>query len=382
MRTPIFTVLLLALAAFSLFGQGDIVNTLGSGGTFSIEYGLDTFLQLDQADGHLDLFRSLTLPVTTSSSLGIIFKGSNRFMHDFKAASVSGQNTFLGELAGNFTMSGTSDQASQNSAVGYATLTALTTGKRNSAFGYRTLYTNNSGQSNSGYGDEALHKNTSGSSNAGFGGDVLFNNTTGSYNSAFGVLALHSITTGSDHNTAIGYNAGYNLTNGSNNSFIGHNAQPSAATVSDEITLGNSSVTVLRCYAPGGLTTVSDSRDKRNIKDVPVGLNFLMSVKPRVFNWDRREWYGNEKADGSKMKKEPTVGFIAQELDEAQTEANAEWLNLVLKSNPEKLEATPGNLLPIMVKAIQELKKENDALQERIAKLENPSVSHAAKSEQ
>ena len=45
------------------------------------------------------------------------------------------------------------------------------------------------------------------------------------------------------------------------------------------------------------------------------------------------------------MKEEPTAGFIAQELDEAQTTGNAEWLNLVLKDNPEKWEATPGNLL-------------------------------------
>ena len=69
------------------------------------------------------------------------------------------------------------------------------------------------------------------------------------------------------------------------------------------------------------------------------------------------------------MKEEPTAGFIAQELDEVQTTENAEWLNLVLKDNPEKWEATPGNLLPIMVKAIQdlnlkceELKSENNIL--------------------
>ncbi|MBP9582520.1 MAG: hypothetical protein KBE38_10205 [Ignavibacterium sp.] len=43
---------------------------------------------------------------------------------------------------------------------------------------------------------------------------------------------------------------------------------------------------------------------------------------------------------------------------------------LVLKDNPEKLEATPGNLLPIIVKAIQDLKKENDVLKNRINKLE------------
>ena len=87
-----------------------------------------------------------------------------------------------------------------------------------------------------------------------------------------------------------------------------------------------------------------------------------MKIKPRQFNWDRREWYPDNKSDGSKMNEEPTAGFIAQELDEVQTSENADWLNLVLKDNPEKLEATPGNLLPIIVKAIQDLKKENDEL--------------------
>ena len=78
-----------------------------------------------------------------------------------------------------------------------------------------------------------------------------------------------------------------------------------------------------------------------------------MKIKPRQFNWDKRDWYNGNISDGSKMKEEPTAGFIAQELDEAQTFENTEWLNLVLKDNPEKLEATPGNLLPIIVKAIQ-----------------------------
>jgi hypothetical protein len=62
------------------------------------------------------------------------------------------------------------------------------------------------------------------------------------------------------------------------------------------------------------------------------------------------------------MQEESTAGFIAQELDEVQTKENAQWLNLVLKDNPVKWEATPGNLFPIVVKAIQELKYENDEL--------------------
>ncbi len=95
-----------------------------------------------------------------------------------------------------------------------------------------------------------------------------------------------------------------------------------------------------------------------------------MQIKPRLFNWDKREWYENNLSDGSKMKEAPTAGFIAQELDEVQTTENAEWLDLVLKDNPEKLEATYGNLLPVMVKAIQELKTENDMLKERLSKFE------------
>ena len=70
------------------------------------------------------------------------------------------------------------------------------------------------------------------------------------------------------------------------------------------------------------------------------------------------------------MQQTPTAGFIAQELDEVQCGEKVEWLNLVLKDNPDKWEATYGNLLPVMVKAIQELKKENDELVDRIQILE------------
>ncbi len=75
------------------------------------------------------------------------------------------------------------------------------------------------------------------------------------------------------------------------------------------------------------------------------------------------------------MKEEPTAGFIAQEFDEVQNSEHAEWLNLVLKDNPDKWEATYGNLLPVIVKAIQELTIKNEQLKiekdEEIAELKN-----------
>ena len=137
--------------------------------------------------------------------------------------------------------------------------------------------------------------------------------------------------------------------------------QPSSPTAIDQITLGNSFVSSLRCNVQT-ITSLSDARDKKNIKDLTLGLEFITRLKPRQFNWDRREWYEEGLSDGSKIQEEPTAGFIAQEFDEIQRSENAEWLNLVLKDNPDRWEATYGNLLPVMVKAIQELSIKNEEL--------------------
>ena len=400
MKTAVLAVILFVALAGSLLGQtGNINNTLGTGGSFVIKDGLTTFLSL--TDGNLSVNVSLTLPPTTGASVGVIYNANDRFIHNYQATGTLGYNTFLGVGAGNFTMAGSGSEASANTAVGRLSLSSLTTGSQNSAFGNQALWKNatgvynaafgsyallnSTGSNNSAFGSNALLRNTSASANSAFGYNALALNTTGQGNAALGFSALTSNESGNQNsgfgtqalygttgsfNTAIGYNAGFNLTSGSNNICVGNNAQPSTADISNEITLGNSSIQTLRCQVIT-ITALSDARDKKNIKDLSLGLDFLMEVQPREFNWDRREWYGDEKSDGSKMKEAPTAGFIAQELDEAQSKARAEWLNLVLKSNPEKLEATPGNLLPIMVKAIQELKNENDALKNRLSKSES-----------
>ena len=45
-------------------------------------------------------------------------------------------------------------------------------------------------------------------------------------------------------------------------------------------------------------------------------------------------------------------------------------LDLVMENNPDRLEAKYANLLPIAIKAIQELSAQNDALTTRITALE------------
>lgn len=162
-----------------------------------------------------------------------------------------------------------------------------------------------------------------------------------------------------ENNTALGYQAGNTITTGSNNTALGNAAAASSATVSNEVTLGNSSVTTLRCQV--ALTVLSDERDKKDIEDVPIGMDFINALRPVKFTWARR--------DGTKEGIQE-AGFIAQELDAVQQAFGAEdYMRLVYKSNPEKLEATPANLLPIMVKAIQELSAQNAELSARISAL-------------
>jgi hypothetical protein len=58
------------------------------------------------------------------------------------------------------------------------------------------------------------------------------------------------------------------------------------------------------------------------------------------------------------------IGFIAQELAEVEDALNAhDVLALTYRENPEKLEASYGRLVPILVKAIQELSARLDALE-------------------
>lgn len=284
--------------------------------------------------------------------------------------------------------SGTFILNDKNIGFGTGVLNAITSGKENVALGTNALIKNTVGINNVSIGSLSLMENTSGYGNVGVGAFALIKNIIGVYNTALGTGSLNASTTGDfnvavgyqasvynldgRHNVAIGTNAGYNNIHGSNNIFIGAYSLGSSSVVSNEITLGDSQISALRCNVQS-ITSLSDARDKKNIQDLAVGLDFINSLKPRQFNWDKREWYENNKSDGGKVEKQSTAGFIAQELDEAQQQYNLNWLKLVYKSNPEKWEATYGNLLPVIVKAIQELSRKEEKLVEK-EKLLNDKV--------
>ena len=366
MKTKILFIIICNLIICNLQYTQNITNTLGTSGLFTIKDVSNNYLTLTQSTGQVNILKTLRLEYTTSSGLGIIFKGADRFLHNYQASGTNGYNTFLGINAGNFTMAGSGPQASYNTGIGFS-LGSLTTGYENTAMGFNSLNFNTTGYFNTAVGVQSLNSNTMGFQNTAMGLNSLYSNDIGVYNTAVGFGSLFSNTFGA-WNTALGYNAGSTITTGSNLTCIGNNSQPTTGSADHQVTLGDFGVSILRC-AQTSITYLSDARDKKNIKDLSLGLDFVMKLKPRQFNWDKRELYENNMSDGSKMQETPTAGFIAQELDEVQTTQNAEWLNLVLKDNPEKWEATPGKLFPVIVKAIQELKAENDILKENNEKL-------------
>tara|TARA_R110000868_G_scaffold96826_3_gene266177 strand:- start:349 stop:1533 length:1185 start_codon:yes stop_codon:yes gene_type:complete len=285
-------------------------------------------------------------------------------------ANVSGiENTAVGSSA---LGSNTTDS---NTAVGFNALTQTTTGNANTAVGAASLTAHTTGTDNSAFGQNALVGLTTGSGNTAIGKSALAANSTNSGNIAIGVSSLFFAT--ADNNTAIGRSAGFSvstgtqnvllgrsagfsgtndLTTGSNDIIIGYNAAASSATVSNEITLGNSSIATLRCQVTT-ITSLSDARDKTNVTDLSAGLGFVNALRPVKFDWNMR--------DGGKVGI-PDTGFIAQDLQAVQATTGIEIPGLVYAENPEQLEAGYGKLIPVLVKAVQELSAEIERLKSHI----------------
>lgn len=243
-------------------------------------------------------------------------------------------------VGSSFTGSNVTTSATNSTLVGSGAGAALTDGTFNTFIGSNAGINVTTSTSNTAVG--AYSNGFTGGGNTVVGSSASFGGTTGTNNTVIGAGA-----DGGD-----GENPPY-INTGSNNTVIGANAKPSANNVSNEVTLGNSSIATLRCQVTS-ITSLSDARDKTDVAPLTTGLATVMALNPVRFTWNMR--------DGGKVGVKDS-GFIAQDL---QT-VDDEWLRLVYSENPDKLEASYGRLIPVLVKAIQELKAEIDQLKADIA---------------
>jgi hypothetical protein len=186
--------------------------------------------------------------------------------------------------------------------MGHYALAANTTASNNTAVGIDSLRFATTGGGNVGVGLNAGLSITTGSNNTAVGSYALNSTTTATDSCAFGNYALGSNTTGL-YNVGIGQDAGNFVvanTTGSNNVFIGFRSAGSSATVSNTVTLGNSSIATLRCQQTS-ITSLSDARDKTDIAPLEHGLDFVKQLKPVSFEWNMRpETYTDQ--DGNEIE--------------------------------------------------------------------------------
>jgi hypothetical protein len=122
--------------SFSMLSGAAIESQLPGTTAFTDKANSFTFSQ--SITGSLSITGNINLPVTTDSLHGVLTLGGYPFLHSYGTG-----NTFVGQHAGNFSITG-----AFNTASGFVALYSNTTGELNTASGSDALYSNTTGNGN------------------------------------------------------------------------------------------------------------------------------------------------------------------------------------------------------------------------------------------
>lgn len=278
-------------------------------------------------------------------------------------------------------------------------------GDYNIGLGWRALCNVRNGQCNIGIGVCALDTITDGLNNIGIGKQSMQAGSTACDNIAIGQCALFCNQT-SCNNVSIGRSAAFYQTNGSRNVVIGHQSGQAHTNASGVVAIGaetspanndlksitlgcgvtsNGSCNVTFGHGAtklhilmDGVTTswtaASDCRLKCNIQDYTAGLNVVKALRPVTFEWKAKcdiaqcwsQFYDAESTDPIMGDADNVYhGFIAQEVKKI-IDANPAIPNgqhIWSCSNEGIQGLSPSDLVPILVKAIQELEQRVQVLE-------------------
>jgi hypothetical protein len=293
-----------------------------------------------------------------------------------------------------------------NIALGVNTLGANTTGNFNIAIGSRTMFDKQTGNYNIAVGPNALENNTNGANNVVMGYNSGFSNVTGSGNVFLGYQAGYNETDSnklyidnSSTNTPLIYGdfgldtavvngnltvsnangthanatidvSGLEVSNlGSANMGLDGDVVPFASTTYD---LGNNvagehwdSVVALN------FVTFSDKRTKDNIAGIGYGLKEILALRPVSFRY-------NERVTADKRTR---LGLIAQEVEEVIPEAvfsedvDVDEQGKVMRYEGEFKAMTYTDLIPVLIKAIQEQNERIDSLEKELKTLKRSNTN-------
>jgi trimeric autotransporter adhesin len=236
-------------------------------------------------------------------------------------------------------------------AIGNGALTTCTTGSNNVAVGDAAMYANTTGALITAVGYLAGGANTTGVQSIYVGnqaGNYTVLNTTGNYNTMIGPFC-HGTAADTTNANVIGYNV---------------------AGEGGYTTIGISGDDIRAAHGTATWATVSDERVKKDIADSTAGLSFINDLRPRTFNFKAKgdlpkEFTGYEEGSTESYKNSKTQhGFIAQEVKAVIDNHSelTEGFNLWNVRDTGQQEVAEAALIPMLVKAIQELSAEVEKL--------------------
>jgi hypothetical protein len=306
-------------------GSGTLSSITPASGNWNTGLGIDAGKSITTGDSHTCVGFSAGKVITTGLNL-----------------------TAIGAYAG-FTATG-----NYNTLLGYGTGYAQTIPQHNTCVGWSAGFYNVTGASNTLVGSWAGRGISANSydNNTFLGFSVGLNVTTGSKNVLIGSLNGDALTTGAN-NVAVGYNGVSFLTTGINNTIIGDAAAITLTTGSNNICLGKASnvsasgaasqivigvsysgTADTRVHIGNGTSHIyadynsastwthsSDRRQKRNIMDDTLGLDFINNLRTVTYQHKApsefpMEWTSYNSTD-TKAPDKVIHGFIAQEVKEA-----------------------------------------------------------------
>lgn len=274
--------------------------------------------------------------------------------------------------------------ASFNTMIGY-NAGFNTNADYNQAMGTFALYANEKGKANIAIGHQANSLNVNANNNVAIGVDVLRNHldSDGHDNTAIGTQALLNIKSGHS-NTAIGRKAlattiaGNPAVKFTGSIGLGANTRISG---SYQCQLGNSGVTV---YAYGAVQNRSDLRDKADIRDTVLGLDFIKKLRPVDFKWDYRDDYiiVNEDGtviklpkDGSKKGGRYHHGLIAQEVKSIIDSTGVDFGGFQdhqINGGEDLYTIGYEEVIAPLIKAVQQLSADLETVKTELAALKKP----------
>ena len=221
-------------------------------------------------------------------------------------------------------------------------------------------------------------------------------NGNGSSNIAMGRCSAKDIA-GGNCNVAIGSFAGIAITSGNDNISIGRAAGCTITTTSCVINIGynmtntTASTTCIggTCVMAAQFTATSDCRSKKDIKDLPYGLDFINLLRPVSYKWkpqeDKLDKDGNliHKGEQNHTHQRTMFGLLGQQVKESLSKLGLGYNDFAGFQDKEEEHGPSGwkpsyqeenktislaydDFIAPLIKSVQELSAEVDSLKKQL----------------